>query len=66
MAMYNPRIVYPPEFDEIQMSTEDFHELEEEIGDNPKELSPFELQYLAEYSARDIEETLFYEQGEPA
>lgn len=65
MAIYNPRIVYPPEADGIPMSEEDLHELGEEIGDNPNELSPFELQYLAEYSARDNEEALFYEQGEP-
>ena len=65
MGMYNPRIVYPPEFDEKDCSANEYSEIEESFEDNPKELSPFELQYLSEYSSRDTEETLFYEQGEP-
>lgn len=66
MGMYNPRIVYPPEFDEIDWRADEDCGIEESFGDDPNELSPFELQYLAEYSARDIEESLFYEQGAPA
>ena len=50
-----------PVFDVNDCNTDVYTGME----DNPDELSPFELQYLSEYSARDIEESLFYEQGEP-
>lgn len=66
MGMYDPRTVYPPEFDEIDWGTDEDCGIEERFGNNPNELSPFELQYLDEYSTRDIEESLFYQQGEPA
>ena len=65
MGMYNPRSVYPPEADEIDLRTAEDSGIEELIEDNRTELSPFELQYLNDYSTRDIEESLFYEQGEP-
>ncbi len=52
--------MYAPDFDEW-----DLHALGDFIGYNPNELSPFEIQYLEEYSARDVEEELFYQQGEP-
>lgn len=50
--------MYSPDFDEMDLPG-DF------IGYNPNELSPFEIQYLEEYSARDAEEELFYQRGEP-
>lgn len=65
MGIYDPRTVYPPEADEMALSTTVDDGIEEDFGNNPKEFSPFELQYLNEYSTRDIEETLFYEQGAP-
>ena len=65
MGMYNPRIVYPPEADEINWNNDEDYGIDESFGNNPNELSPFELQYLDEYSTRDIEESLFYQQGEP-
>ena len=65
MGMYNPRCVYPPEADEIDANNDGDFDIEELFGNNPDELSPFELQYIDEYSTRDIEESLFYERGEP-
>ena len=65
MGIYDPRIVYPPEADEITWNPDEDCGIEEKFGNDPMELSPDELQYLNEYSTRDIEESLFYKQGEP-
>ena len=65
MTIYSPFIVYPPELDEIDSFMGEDNGNEDLFEDNPNELSPFELQYISEYSSRDIEEALFYEQGEP-
>lgn len=65
MSFYSSPEVYPPEADGMPLSETDFYDLGEEVGDDPNELSPFELQYLNEYSSRDIEESLFYEKGVP-
>ena len=46
--------MYAPDFDEW-----DLHAPGEFIGYNPNELSPYEIQYIEEYSARDVEEELF-------
>ena len=65
MGINGHRTFYPPITDEIDFSTNVDYEIDELFGYDPNELTPFELQYLKEYSTRDIEESLFYEQGEP-
>ena len=64
MAISESEIVYPPEIVELNPNFDVDCRAGELFENNPNELSPFELQYIKEYSIRDIEESLFYEQGE--